>query len=194
LLEILEYCEKKKTILMDREQYYMDLLQPEYNILQKAGSSQGFKHNSLTLAKFKNRGLSEENLKRLAKINSDPEILAKRLETLKDINSNPELQAKKIERLKAYTATEEVKERLRDYNLLRRIPVEVTDTETGNKTIYESMTEAGKALGVKKQSISQYLESKRMKPYKNRFLIRKINGGNNYSTYSRSSSKVGGGP
>ena len=29
---------------MDREQYYMDLLKPEYNILKTAGSSLGYQH------------------------------------------------------------------------------------------------------------------------------------------------------
>jgi len=64
-LEIIEYCNKEFVI--DREQYYIDLLKPEYNILRKAGSSLGFKHSMETLLKFKSRKLSPEaltNLKR----------------------------------------------------------------------------------------------------------------------------------
>ena len=38
-LEILEYCEPSQTII--REQYYLDLLEPEYNILRIASSSLG---------------------------------------------------------------------------------------------------------------------------------------------------------
>ncbi len=34
----------KKNEVLSREQYYIDLLKPEYNILQKAGSSLGYKH------------------------------------------------------------------------------------------------------------------------------------------------------
>lgn len=34
-LEILEYC--KISNLIEREQYYLDLLKPEFNILLKAG-------------------------------------------------------------------------------------------------------------------------------------------------------------
>ena len=41
--EILEYC--KKVDLIVREQYYLDLLKPEYNILALANSSLGFKHS-----------------------------------------------------------------------------------------------------------------------------------------------------
>ena len=52
-LEILEYCDP--SVLMEREQYYIDLLKPEYNILKIAGSLLGFKHSDSTrerLSKF----------------------------------------------------------------------------------------------------------------------------------------------
>jgi group I intron endonuclease len=42
-LEILEYCAQSDVI--EREQYYFDLLNPEYNVFQVAGSSLGFKHS-----------------------------------------------------------------------------------------------------------------------------------------------------
>jgi hypothetical protein len=35
--EILEYCDSSNVI--EREQYYIDLLNPEYNILKTAGDS-----------------------------------------------------------------------------------------------------------------------------------------------------------
>ena len=47
-LEILEYCKLSEAVL--REQYYLDLLKPEYNILKTAGSTQGFKHSDETKA------------------------------------------------------------------------------------------------------------------------------------------------
>jgi excinuclease UvrABC nuclease subunit len=55
-LEILEYCNKESVII--REQYYLDLLSPKYNILKIAGSSLGFKHSPETLKKFKDRKIS----------------------------------------------------------------------------------------------------------------------------------------
>lgn len=42
-LDILEYCEKEELII--REQYYLDKLNPSYNILKLAGSSLGFTHS-----------------------------------------------------------------------------------------------------------------------------------------------------
>jgi hypothetical protein len=52
-LEILEYCDKE--YLINREQYYLNLLKPEFNICKIAGSMLGFKHSKKTLLKFKNR-------------------------------------------------------------------------------------------------------------------------------------------
>jgi hypothetical protein len=43
------------------EQYYLDLLNPKYNILKKAGSLLGFKHSRETIAKMKNRNLTGEH-------------------------------------------------------------------------------------------------------------------------------------
>lgn len=76
-LEILEYCKRESVI--EREQYYIDLFKPEYNILSKAGSSLGFKHSLKTILKFKNRKLSSEALDKLkkAKAGIAPSDLAK---------------------------------------------------------------------------------------------------------------------
>ncbi len=61
--DILEYCNKEEVIARvsaapalkpaSLEQYYLDLLNPEYNILKIAGSSLGHKHTSDTIEKFK---------------------------------------------------------------------------------------------------------------------------------------------
>lgn len=48
-LEILEYCTESDVIA--REQYYLDLLRPEYNGLRVADSSLSFKHSEETLKK-----------------------------------------------------------------------------------------------------------------------------------------------
>jgi len=65
-LEILEYCEPSKCI--GREQYYLDLLKPEYNILKTAGSTLGFKHTEETINKFRTRKHSEETKKRMSEV------------------------------------------------------------------------------------------------------------------------------
>ena len=41
-LEILEYCDP--SVVLEREQYYLDLFNPEYNLRPTAGSPLGYKH------------------------------------------------------------------------------------------------------------------------------------------------------
>ena len=50
-LKILEYCDK--SVLLEREQYYLDSLNPPYNILKLAGSSSGFKLSEETKKKIR---------------------------------------------------------------------------------------------------------------------------------------------
>ena len=50
-LDILEYC--NPTILIEREQYYLDNLKLEYNTLKTAGSSYGFKHSIETIERMR---------------------------------------------------------------------------------------------------------------------------------------------
>lgn len=47
-MEILEYGDKNNVLI--REQYYMDLLKPQYNIAEIAGSTLGYKHTPESLA------------------------------------------------------------------------------------------------------------------------------------------------
>lgn len=49
-LEILEYCDKKDTLV--RENYYLTLLKPEYNVLQEGFSRLGTKHSLETRKKM----------------------------------------------------------------------------------------------------------------------------------------------
>jgi len=57
--EILEYCSVEE--LLKREQFYFDLLSPEYNILKIAGSSLGYKHSLDNILKFSNAKKGEKN-------------------------------------------------------------------------------------------------------------------------------------
>ncbi|GAA5794694.1 hypothetical protein HPULCUR_000039 [Helicostylum pulchrum] len=50
---VLQTCEQDENTCLGLEQHYLDLYQPEYNILKLAGSSQGFKHSDETIANLK---------------------------------------------------------------------------------------------------------------------------------------------
>ena len=65
-LEILEYCSLQN--ILEREQYYIDNLEPEYNILKLVNSSLGFKHSDETKEKLKKIQLKiHESLEHQAK-------------------------------------------------------------------------------------------------------------------------------
>jgi group I intron endonuclease len=134
-LEIMEYCESSEAVA--REQNYLDLLKPAYNILPTAGSSLGFKHSEETIAKFKCRKHSDETKAKFkcrkhsdetkAKMRAKaqiPEYQAKRLAAFKVYFSNPETIAAMV----AKGLSPENLEHLNRLNLLRSQKVEVLDT------------------------------------------------------------------
>lgn len=50
-LEIIEYCEPDKCL--EREQYYLDSIQPELNILKNSTSRLGVNHSETTIEKIR---------------------------------------------------------------------------------------------------------------------------------------------
>ena len=52
--------------------------------------------------------------------------------------------------------------------------IEVLDLETGIRTIYPSMSELSKLLGIPKSSISLYFSRNTGKPYKGRYMMTKV--------------------
>ena len=97
----------------------MDLIKPQYNIVEIAGSTLGYKHTPESLSKMRDFVLSDEvrNRKALSTVNA--------------------------------TAA-------------RKISILVKNIKTNKETIYDSLTDAGKTLGVSKTAISQALLSKRL--------------------------------
>jgi group I intron endonuclease len=137
-VEILEYCTADKNELITREEYYFEMLKPEYNILKKAYSRLGFVVSEETKAKMKeiakNRFYSEE---RLAKF-----------------------------RALALNRSEELKEKHRAHllkiNLSKGQSVEVTNTLTNTKTIYPSCRKAAFDLGTSHTTILRYIKSQKL--------------------------------
>lgn len=54
IIELLEICDAIKERLLEREQFWIDNLLPEYNILLIAGSSLGFNHSEETKQSISN--------------------------------------------------------------------------------------------------------------------------------------------
>lgn len=141
-LENLEYCAPEKCI--EREQYYFNILNPEYNILKTAGSRLGFKNSEETLMKFRERKHSEETK---AKI-SLAQVGRKHSE---------ETKAKLLDRIRS------------EQSGIPKVKIEVFDQETGIKTIYPSISEGARALGLDTGSISRYFSRGTIKPFKGRY-------------------------
>lgn len=142
-LDILEYCEK--TMLLSREQHYIDLFKPEYNSLKIARSSLGYKHTSDTLEKFKLRETSDKTRANLSKAATN-RVLSEDTKTKISL-------ARKNNKLSELT-----KSKLSDIAIERNgIAVEVTNVLTGEVKQYPTLTSAALALNVSRTAISKSL-------------------------------------
>jgi len=145
-LEILEYCNSNNILL--REQYFIDKLKPEYNILQKAGSSLGFKHNEKTLNFYRNeRKVSEETRKNLS-LAATGRILT---EEDKNKISKKRLGIKLSDETKAKISAATIS--------LIGVSVLVKNINTQVETEYKSLTEAAEAIGVSRTTVAKALSS-----------------------------------
>jgi group I intron endonuclease len=144
-LEILEYCEPRDRI--KREQYYLDLLAPVYNILKIAGSHFDFKHSEESLAK-----MSE------AKKGLKNPFYGK--------NHTEETKAKM--RNKKYS--EETKAKMSEAN---GIAIKVICKETNLTSTFSSITNAAEWLGVTSQALLYHFKKSSSFLFKGRYLIEK---------------------
>jgi group I intron endonuclease len=117
-LEILEYCERSDVI--DREEYYFNLLKPEYNLLPTAGSWLGYKHSE----ESKNKTRASLIGKNAGENNPMFGVLGE---------NHPRF---------GKTHSEETKSKMSESS---GIAVEVIDLETAVRSNYVSMTKAAEA-------------------------------------------------
>lgn len=166
-LEILEYCDPSSII--EREQYYIDLLKPEYNILQVAGSLFGYKHTPESLEKMREIAL-----------NRSDETKSKLREAAlgKTYNHTEETKIKLRDAVLGKKHSEETKEKLRNIQSNRTkhpvsgFKIEVKDIETGQTFLYDSIRTAGKELNSNHNSLSYNLDNGKL--FRGKYLITKI--------------------
>jgi group I intron endonuclease len=156
-LEILEYC-KEGINPITREQFYLELLKPEYNILQEAGSSLGFKHSDETLEFFKNiRKVNEETRKNLS--------LAATGRILTD-----EVKNKISEARKGIKLSDETRDKISAATIaLIGIAGIVKDINTNEILEFTNLTDAAKFIGVSRTAVSKSLNTG--KPIKKQFIV-----------------------
>lgn len=142
-LEILEYCRADELIV--REQFYLDLLNPEYNILKNAYSLLGFKHSEENLAKFKLKKISQEHKEILSLVHSNKEVSEETRDKLSkatlNFKKNNPLTPEALANITAKTTERE------------GVPVLVLNTQTNEIIEFPTLTKAGEYLEVKRQAI-----------------------------------------
>jgi group I intron endonuclease len=174
-LEILEYCEI--DILIKREQYYIDLFKPDYNICPIAGSSLGRVINPETLVKLRNASLR--------RLFNKSNYTSLREFTIKSLENKLLISELKIKRLNArfiilLDSINNVKESKVSLHTRMKILVSsktkqtvlVTDTQTSITTTYLSSRRAAFALNASNFIIRNRLNGVTTKLYKKRYLIK----------------------
>jgi hypothetical protein len=134
MLEILEYC--PISTVLAREQFYIDKLNPEYNILKVAGSNLGYKHSEASLKLMslasKRRNESEEVLKFKREVMLGRKLSKEQLEMMSK-------------------------------NSPHKVAIILSNTTTGKREEFSSLTNAALFLGIHSTTVKSYLINN--KPY-----------------------------
>lgn len=142
-LEILEYCPKAKLIA--REQFYLDLLIPDYNVLKYAYSLLGFKHSQESIEKLKAKIISPEHKELLSSIHKGK---------LVSEETRNRLAAATARFRKDNPLTPEALANIRAKTIAREgVSVSVLNTETNEVKEFTNQTEAGEFVGVTRQAV-----------------------------------------
>lgn len=156
-LEILEYCEQGVDPIKI-EQYYFDLLKPEYNILETAGSSLGFKHSEKTLEFFNNnRKVSEATRNNLSLAATGRVLTESERNKISIARKGIKLSVETRAKISASTIA------------LIGLSVTVKDVNSGTVSEYASITYAAKAIGVSRPAVKKALYSGR--PVKGQYIV-----------------------
>lgn len=146
-LEILEYCEKELNPTI-REQYYFSILKPEYNILEQAGSSLGYKHRDETLEFFKKeRKASEETRKNLSLAATGRILTIEDKKKLSDLRKGAVLSMETRSKIAAAAVS------------LRGIAVLVKNIHTNEELEFVSLTTAAEYIGVSRPAVKKYVNT-----------------------------------
>lgn len=131
--------------MLEREQFYLDLLIPDYNILKYAYSLLGFKHSEETLEKLKTRIVSPEHKEILSSIHKgklvSEETRNKLAAATASYRKNNPLTTEALANITAKTLARE------------GVSVSVLNTQTNEIKEFSNQTEAGEFLGVTRQAI-----------------------------------------
>lgn len=165
-LDVLEYCDQADLpffFFKNGEQFYLDLLIPEYNILKHAYSALGYKHTQETIVKLKQKVVSQEHKDIISSLHKGKIVTE---------DTRIKLAAATSKYRKANPLSAEVLASLRAKSILREgVGVSVTNIETNITQEFTNQTEAGVFLGITRQAV--YNAIKRGSTVNGMYLIKK---------------------
>lgn len=133
--------------MIERENFYINLLKPEYNILLIAGSSLGYKHSKEAIEKIRYANIGRKHSE----------------ETLKKFKT----------RVRSLEHTSKLRNHLAKLNLIlnkkKGFSVKVLEVETGKTHYYESIRTMAKEFNTNHTSIRNYIKSHKL--YKGKYKI-----------------------
>ena len=175
-LEILEYCSRED--LIEREQYYLDMLEPTYNICKLAGSSLGRETSDFTRRKLKAARLLREYDRQKLQGETFFEYKVRKIEEgISELESNITRLRGTLEKLQLGKLKSKVSEATRQKILASTKTaqaVEVTDLVTGTINRYPSARSAALALNASNSTIMNKLNNKNSKVFRGRYEIKSL--------------------
>jgi group I intron endonuclease len=131
--------------LLEKEQFYLDLLVPDYNILKYAYNLLGFKDSQDTIDKLKAKIISSEHKEILSLIHKGKivgsETRAKLALATASYKKNNPLTPEALDNIRSKTTARE------------GVSVSVLNTQTNEVKEFINQTEAGKFLSVTRQAV-----------------------------------------
>jgi group I intron endonuclease len=134
-IDILEYCEP--SLLVEREQYYIDILKPEYNILKNVGSRLGSKQS--------------EETKQLISNALKNRIFSDKFKEKMKISVKLQLETKSS----FFGRTHTIKTR-NIISLTKFLPVKIMNIETNTEKYFLNNVEAAKYLEINVSTLRKY--------------------------------------
>ena len=131
-----------------QEQFYFDLLKPDYNILKNAASSIGFNHSEKTLDMFRNKRKASEETRKILSLSAKGRVLTeadkKKISTSR---LGKKLSAETRAKISAAVST------------LTGVSVIVKNITTNLEIEYSTLTQAAKAIGVSRTAVKKAVVS-----------------------------------
>lgn len=161
-LEILEYCTKENAI--NREQYYIDLLNPEYNLNSTAGSRLGANISEESRAKMSAAAQGRKHTKETKNLIS----LANKGINNPNFGKIPSKETKaliSLARLGKSFISDSIKTKMSEES---GTALRILDLETNETSEFSSITRAAKAMGVTQPPLSR-----RVKNTEGPFIVKK---------------------